>query len=80
MTAGIIVKVSHARAAKLGGRGFLCSEGIRGWCRRYDVDLVEFCNHGLPIERIEAIPDAFAQRVAAIARAEAISAGEVIHG
>lgn len=67
----ITVTMRHVRAARLDGRGVTCAPGVRAWCVRHDVDLRELARHGLPIERVEAIPDAFAQRVAAVARQEA---------
>ncbi len=67
----IIVTMQHVRAAKLGGVGVLCADGIRDWCARHDVDLRQLAEEGLPIAQAEAIDDAFAQRVVAIARAEA---------
>lgn len=76
---GLRVTAEHARAAKLGGPGFLCAYGIRGWCRRHGIDLGDFLDNGLPIERLESIDDAYARRVVAIARAEA-EATECDHG
>lgn len=67
----IRVTVEHARRAKLGGSGVLCAPGIRGWCAEHGIDLGAFLDEGLPIETLEAIDDAYAQRVAAIARADA---------
>lgn len=72
----IRVTVAHARQAKLGGPGVLCATGIRGWCEQHGIDLQAFLDEGLPVEALEAIDDAYAQRVAAIARADA----EVSHG
>lgn len=62
--------MQHVRAARLGGRGVLCAAGIRDWCARHDIDLRDFAEHGMPIERAEAMDDAFVQRAVAIARAE----------
>lgn len=59
----------HARAAGHGGT--LCAPGIRAWCERYGLDLRAFCEHGLPVDVVEAVPDDFAQRAAALARQEA---------
>lgn len=67
----IRVTVQHARQAKLGGPGVLCAPGIRGWCEQHGIDLRAFLDEGIPVEQLEAIDDAYAQRVAAIARAEA---------
>lgn len=65
------VTMAHARAARLAGVRVLCAPGIRAWCDRHGVDLHRLASEGLPIEQVEAIDDAFAQRAAAMARAEA---------
>lgn len=67
----IMVTLEHARQAKLGGKGVLCAPSIRAWCERYHVDLRALAHGGLPIGQVEAIDDAYAQRAAAIARAQA---------
>lgn len=72
--AQILITMQHVRAAKLGGTGVLCAPSIRAWCERYGVDLRQLAEEGLPIEQAEAIDDAFAKRVVAIARAEAAAA------
>jgi hypothetical protein len=72
--AQILITMQHVRAAKLGGTGVLCAPSIRAWCERYGVDLRQLAEDGLPIEQAEAIDDAFAQRVVAIARDEAAAA------
>lgn len=75
------VTLERARAAKLGGQGVLCAPSIRAWCARYGVDVRELGHGGVPISQVEAIPDAFAQRAAAVARAQAAAAeGESIRG
>lgn len=66
-----MVTMRHARAARLDGKPVTCAPGIRAWCELHGVDLRDFAQHGLPIERVAAIDDAFAQRAAALARAEA---------
>lgn len=80
MMPGIRVTAEHARAAKLGGPGTLCAYGIRGWCDRHGIHLGDFLDNGLPIETLEAIDDAYARRVVAIARAENSATDEVPHG
>lgn len=65
------VTMRHARAARLDGKPVTCAPGIRGWCDRHGVDLHQLASEGLPIEQVEAIDDAFAQRAAALARNEA---------
>jgi hypothetical protein len=71
MDTGIRVTMEHARAAKLAGAGVTCASGIRAWCERHGIDLHQVAAEGLPVEQVEAIDDAFAQRAAALARAEA---------
>ncbi|HEL4274182.1 TPA: hypothetical protein UM673_000258 [Stenotrophomonas maltophilia] len=68
----ILVTVDHARAAKLGEQsGVLCAAGIRTWMGRHGLNLRQFLDEGLPVEQFEALDDAFARRLAAIAREEA---------
>lgn len=71
MAGDIRVTMQHARAAKLAGAGVTCAPGIRTWCQRHGVDLHQLGSEGLPVEQVEAIDDAYAQRAAALARAEA---------
>nr|WP_180167693.1 hypothetical protein [Stenotrophomonas sp. SbOxS2]NYU00907.1 hypothetical protein [Stenotrophomonas sp. SbOxS2] len=72
MRAPILVTVEHARAAKLGEQaGVLCAAGIRTWMDRHGLDLRQFLDEGLPVEQFEALDDAFAQRLAGLARGEA---------
>lgn len=71
----ILVTMRHARMARLDGQPITCAPGIRAWCERHGVDLRKFAEQGLPIEQVEAIDDAFAQRAAALARAEAEGTG-----
>ncbi|HHA2790815.1 TPA: hypothetical protein ACOEQ0_001159 [Stenotrophomonas maltophilia] len=72
MNRSVLVTVDHARAAKLGeGNGVLCAAGIRTWMDRHGLDLRQFLDEGLPAEQFEALDDAFAQRLALIAREEA---------
>lgn len=70
----IIATVAHARAARLDG-GVTCAPGMRAWCARHGLDLPAFLRDGIEVERLEAIDDAFAQRVAALARQEAAANG-----
>ena len=69
-TTPIRVTLRHARAASLGG-GVLCASGLREWCARHGIDLHQLAGDGIPIEQVEAVDDAYAQRAAAIARQEA---------
>ena len=65
------VYMRHARAARLDGKPVACAPGVRAWCALHGIDLRKLADEGLPIAQIEAIPDAFAKRAAAAARAEA---------
>lgn len=65
------IHMRHARAARLDGKPVTCAPGVRSWCAQHGVDLHALATEGLPIEQVEAIDDAFAQRVAQIARQEA---------
>lgn len=67
----IMATMRHARAASIDGAGVLCADGIRGWCARHGIDLRQFVRYGMPVEQLERIDDAFAARVAALARQEA---------
>lgn len=66
----VTVTMRHARAAKIAGAGVLCAPGIRPWFDVHGLDYRAFVRQGLPIAQVEALDDAFAQRAAAIARAE----------
>jgi hypothetical protein len=77
---GIRVTAEHARLAKIGGPGVLCAPGIRGWCARYGIDLRDFLDNGMPVEAMESINDAYAQRLAAVARSQAAEELRVKNG
>ncbi len=63
---GIRARMRHVRMTKL------CGPGVPVWHARFDRDLLHrFCREGLPVELLESMDDAFAQRVAAVARKEA---------
>lgn len=68
--------MAHVRAAAISGGGVLCASGIRAWARRHDVDLAAFARDGMPLWHVETIDDAFARRVAAVARAELAVSGQ----
>ena len=59
-----IVYVHHIRDAKV------CMRGARQWFEQHDLSWPEFLDKGMPLEQVEAIDDAFAQRVAETARRE----------
>lgn len=60
----MIVRVHHIRNAQI------CMKGARTWFERHDLSWDDFLDHGLPLEQVEAIEDALAQRVAEAARQE----------
>jgi hypothetical protein len=67
---GIVVTMAHVRRERL------CASGVRGWFAQRDHALLRtFCRDGLPVETVEAFGDAFAQRIAKRARADALEAG-----
>lgn len=68
MTQQIMVNVNHIRQARL------CSRGARQWFSLHGIDWQQFITKGIEIEKLEALGDAFGDRVCACARAEA--AGE----
>ena len=68
----VIVTMVHARKSTLSpGPGRLCAPGIYAWAHRHGLDVGAFAREGLPVEVFERLDDAFAQRLAAIARADA---------
>lgn len=60
----VVVTMAHVRAAGL------CSRGARLFAARYEKDWARFLREGIPAAELEATGDAFALRVAGIARAE----------
>lgn len=74
MTVDVIVRIEHARAARLAGAGVQCAPGIRQWFARHDLSLVEFLANGLPASRLRPLNCPFADR--AIAAAEEASRGQ----
>lgn len=65
------IYMRHVRAARLDGKPVTCAPGVRAWAKQHNVDMHALAHEGVPIEQADALNDAFAQRVAAIARAEA---------
>lgn len=57
----------HMRHIHAGG---YCSRGARAWCERHNINYMEFLQHGIAVERIEASGDAFALHVCRLAREE----------
>lgn len=60
-----LVTVRHLRAAKL------CAGGARTWFAQHGLSWDRFVDPGIPAAELEATGDAFALRVAEIARKEA---------
>ena len=69
----VMVRIEHARAARISGAGVQCAPGIRQWFARHELSLVEFLESGLPASRLRKLNCPYADR--AIAAAE-----EEIHG
>ena len=67
----VIVTIAHARRASLSRTSSrLCAPGIYAWARRHGIDIGAFAREGVAVEVFDAIGDAFAMRMAAIARAD----------
>lgn len=60
----ITVRVEHIRNAGV------CMRGARKWFELRGLSWSEFLSNGMPIDQVEALDDAFANRVAAAAREE----------
>lgn len=60
-----LVTIRHLRAARL------CAAGAREWFPRHGLSWDQFVNPGVPASALEATGDAFALRVASLARKEA---------
>ena len=65
-----IVTIEHVRKAGV------CTRGARAWAARHGFDYRRFLLHGYPADEIEAIGDALALKVVAIARAAASNQGD----
>lgn len=50
--------------------GLYCRRGARAWCARHNINYREFVLYGIDVEVLEAVGDAFAIEVCAIARKE----------
>lgn len=60
----ITITIDHVLGAGL------CAKGTRGWARSNNVDLRDFLKNGMVESKVEALNDAFANRVLAHARAQ----------
>lgn len=67
----IIVRIEHARAARITGAGVQCAPGIRQWFHQHGLSLTEFLEHGLPASRLRATGCAYALRAIELAEQEA---------
>ena len=67
----IRVTIEHVRRAGATQGRVLCAPGLWAWARRHGLDLRQASREGVPLEVVERIDDAFAQRVAALVRQEA---------
>lgn len=67
----IRVTIEHVRrAGAIEGR-VLCAPGLWVWARRHGLDLRQAAREGVELAVVESMDDAFARRVAALARREA---------
>lgn len=57
----------HIRHIHQGG---YCSRGARTWAERHNINYTEFVLHGIDVEVIEKVGDAFAMHVCKLARDE----------
>lgn len=48
-----------------------CSKGLRAFLQRHGISVSDFLKNGVTTERLRAIPDVMAHRVADVAEAEA---------
>ena len=60
-----IVRIQHIRAAKL------CTKGARRWFESHGLSWSDFLTNGKSADELDALGDALAFRVTAIAREEA---------
>lgn len=51
-------------------KGGYCMRGARAWAERYNINYMQFAQHGIDVEVIEKVGDAFAMHVCQIAREE----------
>lgn len=65
----IMVHMRHVRDKGDFGAN-LCTRGARAWFDTNGLDFRDFLDNGLPIETLEALHDALADRVCAAARRE----------
>jgi len=63
----IIVRMCHVRDRGDFGAN-LCTRGAKAWFDSQGLDFRAFLDEGLPVETLEALQDALADRVCAAAR------------
>lgn len=61
-------------------QGGYCSRGARTWAARHNINYTQFVLHGIDVEIIERIGDAFALHVCQLAREEHAAQQEVNNG
>lgn len=61
----VIVTIHHMRKAEI------CSQGAREWFGFQGLSWMDFLEHGISADRLDALNDAIANQVSAIARQEA---------
>jgi len=57
----MIVTMRHVRAAGM------CSEGAREFCKRYEINWLDFLKNGIEAERLRHIDNALLQQVLKVA-------------
>ena len=62
----MIVRMSHVRAV----RPKLCARGVRAWLVANNIDVMDFLNNGIPLNKLQTMNDAFANRVIDVALKE----------
>lgn len=60
----ILLRIQHIH------KGGYCSRGARAWAARHNINYTQFVLHGIDVEIIEKVGDAFAMHVCQIARDE----------
>lgn len=68
---GVIVRIEHARAARIAGQGVMCASGIRAWFHQHNLSLTDFLRDGLPEDVLLKTECPFAIRAIEIAKLEA---------
>lgn len=60
----VTVRMEHMRKARM------CSNGVRAFFKRHELDWSDFLKHGIPAEKLAATGDAMALQVVEVARGQ----------